>query len=201
MRQSLIIIFVFISIVLDAQTYKPMLVEGNSWNVLHYGYDYNYTQLLKVSTDTFINNIKYSKIISSYDSLSSIWTTTGYMREDTVKQKVYFLNIDTNAIERVYFEFNVKINDTIQVFGNKNVNYIRFNQIKLVDSVKIGSGYNKRIFVDYKISYGNILAADSVSHYVWIEGIGGLCGPLSSSQIPNISDPTKLLWVNLKDRR
>ncbi len=67
-----------------------MLVKGNQWNVLHYCYDFNLTQVLEISTDTVINNIKYSKIISAYDSLSSNWSLAGYMREDTLAQTVYY---------------------------------------------------------------------------------------------------------------
>ena len=113
MKYKLSFIFLNLSIVVFAHTYQPMLIKGNKWNVLHYGYDYNLTQVIKVSSDTLINDTIYSKIISAYDSLSSNWSLVGFMREDTVAQKVFFRPLGQKASEILYFSFNVKINDNI----------------------------------------------------------------------------------------
>ena len=198
--KTLLIVIIFLQVFwcINAQTYKPMLIKGNKWNVLHYGYDYNLTQVLEVSTDTIINDTVYSKIISAYDSLSSNWSLVGYMREDTLAQEVYYRSLDTNATNILYYSFNVKIGDSV-IISIVNMNeshlpldeyYYKYNQVDSIDSVKIGETYHKRIFVDYE---EGLLVSSILGHHVWIEGIGGMEGPISSSLAPNTIDPTQLL--------
>lgn len=171
---------------LNSQTYKPMLVQNNQWNVLH-SYccaglgpienDFNLTEVLKISTDTIIETKKYSKLISAYDSQASIWMLKGFLREDIIARKVYFRAI--NKDEVLLYNFDVKANDTIETtdfrfdLGNTTV----YNIIQSVDSIQIGTVKHKRI----TITSNFVDAFSSNRGHIWIEGIGGIEGLLTSS--------------------
>jgi hypothetical protein len=120
------------------------------------------------------------------------------MREDTLAQEVYYRSLDTNATNILYYSFNVKIGDSV-IISIVNMNeshlpldeyYYKYNQVDSIDSVKIGETYHKRIFVDYE---EGLLVSSILGHHVWIEGIGGMEGPITSSLAPTTIDPTQLL--------
>ncbi len=197
LKHILLLLFLCQSILLYAHKYIPMLVKGNTWNVLHYGYDYNLTQILKVSSDTLIDSLKYNKIISSYDSLSSVWSLVGFMREDTIAQIIYYKSLDSTAKELIYYCFNVKINDYFKLTSTGNdihdtISYT-FNQVVALDSIQIGNYYHKMVTVANCDGFCDpICKGDSITSFVWIEGIGGMSGLLESSVLPTVADPRQL---------
>ncbi len=197
-KHTLLLIILSQSITLYAHKYIPMLVKGNTWNVLHYGYDYRLTQVFKVSSDTFINNIQYYKIISAYDSLSNNWNLAGLMREDTVAQTVYFRSLDSTAKDIVYYNFNVKINDIIKLTLLDSIpheiGYYAFNLVTSIDSIQIGNFYRKKVTVINSNGFceDTSCSGDSIGGYTWIEGIGGMSGLLESSVLPTVADLRQL---------
>ncbi len=193
MRTKIFVFLIFGLAILKnsyAHKYITMLVEGNSWNVLHHGDDFNLTQVLKVSTDTVINDTVYSKIISAYDSLSANWSLAGYMREDILAQKVYFRPLGLNAKEMINYSFNVKVGNKIMISivdyfirssTDSSANQYIFNYyiVNLIDSVNIDGIYHKRVFADYYQDielYPDTEKGMSILNapHVWIEGIGDI---------------------------
>ena len=126
--------------------------------------------------DTTINNTSYKQLIKpflyhvSWGDQAPCWIypfgyTTGYMgalREDSVANKVFFLSAGTSN-ERVLFDYNLIVGDTIQ----RSCTIV----VESIDSVLIENSYRKR---------WNFQTCHEGSGYV-IEGIGsdnGLIEPL-----------------------
>ncbi len=97
----------------------------------------------------------------------------------------------------LYYSFNVKVNDSIilSVSTNSATVDTLYNQVKKIDSVKIGEIYYKRVFVDCP-AYSPFF----LIKHVWIEGIGGMEGIISSSYPPaDFITTLQLLCLSNKD--
>lgn len=122
---------------------------------------------IQLGKDTVINYKTY-KPIHDYtgDSIESHITAPkllGYLRE-TSDSKVYWLQKNTieNATEIVLYDFNARINDTIdQLIVTK------------IDTIKILNSNRKRISL-----------RDCSNHYEWIDGIGDMSYILSYNARP-----------------
>ena len=157
---------------LKGQTYKPMLVNGNSWNVLYTQQYYTFkcgnsypantyqkeTEVVKISGDTILAGKTYKKVFSSFDTLVLYWELRGFSREDTTDQKVYFTYGRDFDVEQVLYDFRLNTNDSI---------FIPYTLIvESIDSVMFGSAYTKRI--------------NFINGNHWIEGVGDLKGPFEA---------------------
>ncbi|MFA5046733.1 MAG: T9SS type A sorting domain-containing protein [Paludibacter sp.] len=162
--------------------YKPLLTKNNQWNVLHSSccpdiYKYNLTEVMKLSEDTVISGVLYKKLISAYDSLASQFTTIGYLREDRITNKVYYRPKNKN--EFLLYDFDVKPNDTIKITDFRSDGSFKYNNIVLsVDSILIGAEFHKRITLNSQNPDNPVGSA--FDNQVWIEGIGGTKGLLTS---------------------
>jgi hypothetical protein len=184
-----LIIVILVGFKSFGQTYYPLLKKDNTWNVLYesdinlkgaiakdslarlkcfYDYSafYRQTEVFKLSSDTSVNGTKYIKLISSFDSLSTDWKIKAFLREDTIKEIVYYNS--GNGTEHILYAFKVKVKDTIGI-----------NTVNFIDTIIINNIPHKRI----KLSYGR----------TWIEGIGGLQGLLTSSFPMPMCGPNILL--------
>lgn len=157
----------------SGQSYKPMLVNGNSWNVLYTQPYYTFkcgqsypntayqkeTEVFKLSGDTVIAGKTYKRLVSSFDSLTLIWNLLGFIREDTLEQKVYFKESYNYSEETLLYNFQLKVNESIS--GN-----FLYLTAQSIDSVLVGNSFSKRI----NFTNGN----------KWIEGVGDLKGPFEA---------------------
>jgi len=164
------VLLLFISFFIHGQSYHPLLIQGNRWNIQYIPHpsefkcgrisipDSTGTEILKISADTtIINGIIYKNLISSYDSMATVNSSIGLIREDTVAQKVYFMGGNGYIPwEVLLYDFNVKVKDTISY-------YI----VDSIDSIKIGTRFHKRIQLNNGI--------------IWVEGIGSLDGLITSA--------------------
>lgn len=120
----------------------------------------NCHKTLKISLgfDTAINSKQYYSILcyslDSSENSSKVYRNIGYLRE-TNDKKVYFINYyRRNDPERLVFDFNAKINDTI----NKWI-------VIKVDSIEISGFYKRRITLKF-------ICQDVFK--IWIEDIGDM---------------------------
>jgi hypothetical protein len=123
---------------------------------------------LKTDADTTISGIQYKKLIKSYDSLFSEFSTIGGIREDS--GRIYLHKWQ----EVLLYDFNLNANDTAVVFR-----YLRPYQsfvddvgvmIDSVSTIDINGDSRKQLFVEYHcIGYPEENAKD-----IWVEGIGSL---------------------------
>ncbi len=162
--------------------YKPLLTKNNQWNVLHSSscpdiFIYNQTEVMKLSEDTVILGVMYKKLISAYDSLASKYKTIGCLREDRITNKVYYRPKNKN--EFLLYDFDVKPNDTIKIPDFRSDGSFIYNNIVLsVDSIQIATETHKRITLNSRRVDDPV--GSEFNNQVWIEGIGGTKGLLTS---------------------
>ncbi len=166
-----------ISNVISGQSYQPLLVDGNRWNVLNKPFyttlkcgkdnsssDSIGTEILSLTADTImINGVIFRNLVSSFNTIS-----VGYLSEDTVKHKVYFGASYLHQGTILLYDFDAKIHDTI--YTNT------INIVDTIDSIKIGNQMHKRIRFNnaHDGSYGLYSRID------WIEGIGASNGLITN---------------------
>jgi hypothetical protein len=174
------VLFLFISLQFQAQTYKPMLIQGNRWNNQYIPHQSQYkcgkiyisdstgTEILELSADTTnVNTHTYWNLVTSYDSLSGPGQQTGLIREDTIAQKIYFIgDYGFLPFEVMLYDFSLNVKDTAWYEKDE---YRLYDIVDSVDSIKIGTQFRKRI----QLGQGK----------VWIEGIGALDGLISSAML------------------
>ena len=92
-------------------SYIPFPSDSACWNVEERGGDhiavwsYKYT----LNGDTIINNVAFSKMYSSYTG-----SLVGFIREDSTN-KIYFKSSYPNNFERLIFDFNVDVGDSVKI--------------------------------------------------------------------------------------
>ncbi len=165
--------FVFLVGILHSQTYKPLVVEGNRWNVLKQTeirflkcLDSNTiettsitTEVFKISTDTTIGETVYKKLVSQTDTSSKYWNLVGFIREDIAAQQVYFKEQSNYNIETLLYDFSVNIKETVDISYYSCI-------VDTIDSITINNELHKRIRFTNE--------AD------WIEGVGAINGLITS---------------------
>ncbi|MDB5282488.1 MAG: hypothetical protein JWO06_1563 [Bacteroidota bacterium] len=166
--------------VLSAQHYTPFLLNNSKWvvqvdspccqnacgpyNIVTYYY-------YQPTTDTQINNLTYKTLLRRYDNFyfgctggsysvaGGPYSLYGYLREDTLAKKIYFL-YPTSASDSLLYNFNLGLNDT--------VNDYRYGKmfVDLIDSfTSNGIGHRRLRFHGPDFNYG-----------LWIEGLGSTVG-------------------------
>jgi hypothetical protein len=164
--------------------YSQSIVSSNKlWNnIIHY-YD-NYwnwgTETIKFTTDTTINSLTYKKVERSLDENQQNWSLYGYIRENQNKQVFY--KISPQDTERLLYDLNVQIHDTIDVYGiytlynSAQLNSMRY-YVSNIDSMLIGQTYRKRI--NLTIPYN----ATKTSLEEWIDSTGPMGGILHNQYV------------------
>jgi len=165
--------------------YMPFMLNNSRWTVYtQYGdcqnddiYDVQWNYYW-TTIDTNINNLLYKNLYAKQDGgtyLCSYGTCNcaigspylfGYLRQDTIGKKVFFLNVDS-TYERVIYDFNIAVNDTVYKGAE--------------DTSWVGS-------FNYYESQGNYYRQVNVQNYIeylgwglsvpngWIEGFGSTAG-------------------------
>jgi Secretion system C-terminal sorting domain len=181
-RIGLYFLLVFSMNNLYSQGYQRLVETGNKWNyiieiptLLRASSDNNLTNSYFLTNDTIIDNTKYVKLMCSVIEYNKTETSyAGALREDTIKQRVYFLNRANKEI--LAYSFNDAVGDTIRVDSLPyNDGYV-VTRVRSVDTVDFGGILRKRVEV-YDVEYRNNLNPmppfELFSDY-WYEGIGSL---------------------------
>lgn len=201
----LLLAFTLLSVTGFAQyQYHPIPMDSATWNYTAYYYPgyrypiskYSYHLILK-GDDTVVNNINYYKVYlrSSGVQYRSTPKPTpnvasnpdfciGGIREDTSNRIVYFISFSsgyaskhTDTTERVIYDFNQQIGDTLHINGQDTAIYYPTRDaiyvIKDIDTVTIGNKTRKRF---------HAYATNSTNHpndsVMVTEGIGSSTGLL-----------------------
>jgi hypothetical protein len=169
------------NIVVEQQYPDRMVVPGNQWNELATQislppeYQYIKTYTTTIGRDTLIEGMTYYQLLTARDQSSSIWESNGFVREDTVTQRVYYK--PHGKAELLLYAFQVQVGDTLQSYSYmSDRDEILIAIVKSVDSVPIGATWRKRIAIHSTCQDESY--ADGAYH-TWVEGIGGLDGFLN----------------------
>ena len=124
--------------------------------------------------DTIINSILYSKFYVNPDTLQ-INYLRGFMRQDTLQKKVYWLNVDSTQ-EHLIYDFSLNVGDTVlvstgiySIFGFAAIKVIAIDTLFL-------NGQNRKRFTLKNVQQQFFNQMD-----YWIEGIGSSSGIIMGS--------------------
>ncbi len=148
MKKILLIVIFMAAMLVRGQKYVPLLDTNKVWNIHHdwtwEGFTYPYYLEISKTDNT--------KFILKEERHSQDIKEVGFLTEDTITQKVYY--IDENNDEMLLYDFSLVEGD-----------FFEYVKVTKVDSIQLLDGtYRKRIeFEDGFYSY-------------WIEGIGSIKG-------------------------
>ena len=178
MKMTVIVCIIMLNIIVSL---GQSIVNSNKlWYNMIYYYTHPYpeigTEIIKFTSDTVINSLIYKKVERTLDEAQMDWSSYGYIRENASKQIFYKFNpIDT---ERLLYDLNVQLHDTILVYGLSTYlgGYMGLEPmtlyVNLIDSVIIGQIYQKRINLGF-------YPADSLTVWEqWIDSTGSMSGIL-----------------------
>ncbi len=140
---------------LHGQDYVPLLDTNKVWNLFEdyftWGNTYpHYLERCDTDTTRFIVKKKFTE---------QVIAELGFLREDTVAQKVYYTNISGDN-EALLYDFTLDVGDTFQ--GTEWLEVLEVDSIQLLDGT-----LRKRIVL-----------VDGYGYHEWIEGIGNTWGGL-----------------------
>lgn len=152
---------------------QDWLSEGCKWNNLIYKYS-SFTidnESLIVGNDTIIGESTYNKILQYINGRTDEISKIGYLRT-TIDKKVFF-RPDTASNDYLIYDFNVKKNDTLTVYGITGFNDESYLSqidfcVKEIDSVSLNNSYYTRFHL-------SSIEAD-MNTDTWIDGIGNTNG-------------------------
>jgi hypothetical protein len=122
------------------------------------------------STDTVLFSKNYKKMKHIYDYPGFVTNQLmGYMREDTIARKVYFLEVGTTT-DKLLYDFSLSVGSTTLLdFPGTTGNFPNATYtVTAIDTVLTRAGYRKQ----FKL---NASASDTL---VYIESIGSIIHPL-----------------------
>lgn len=103
--------------------YRPMLVDGYQWNVLHQspyageGYPIVYqTSIWQIQGDSSINGTTYKKVMLCFSEDKTAWQLGALLREDVDEQRIYLLQ---NEKEHLLYDFGMKVGDQTKLYLNE----------------------------------------------------------------------------------
>lgn len=187
MKKLLQIVFLFLAVTLSgvegsAQNYKSFLGDSNTvWNT-HWGFcDGECTDTVRVTGDTIINSFAYKKIQGN-----SINNGIGFLRQDTILGKAWFLNTFNNN-EYLIMDLSLGVADPFVIYDFLNSPFTIY-----VDSVYYKSGL-KHIRFNHWISI-----CQQVEKLTFIEGSGTNAGVAYQPPV-NWPYPNTYLLCHFKD--
>lgn len=162
------------------QTIAHCVVEpGKTWSVANFPTSWPETvnsYYVKIGPDTIFNDIVYSKLLFSSDSLQTQWSVLGIIRESS--KKVYYK--ENKALSEILlYDFNLNVADSFEVHENVKM---------CVDSI-IEINTRKHFY----FSLNNQKTR-------WIEGIGSIAGLLDNGEgLTMVGNISKLLCCSHYD--
>jgi hypothetical protein len=142
----------------------------------------NYNNIFIIKGDSAIGGFTYKKyfIANSTNLALASLTFVGLVRQETSSKKIFAIKSGTSA-ERLIYNFNLNINDTVRVrpidrgyfeLSQPSVSYGYKLKVIQKDSILILGQYRKRLHL-VSFPFGVIVEK-------WIEGIGSDCGILNA---------------------
>ncbi len=205
MKNLLLIIFLFSSIISKSQTwiYHPMPDSNAVWNfeainpcpqIVNLFQDFSIT----ISGDTTINGLTYHKlftphVIESYSGTNCSSTFAGYkgaIRQDTILKKAYIVKPNYNT-EQLLYDFNMQMGDTVKgVIASISVDA---DTVISIDSILVGGSYRKK----WNITNGISIIEGLGSTYGLVQNsTAGLIGTFSNFSITCFSQNGASIYPN-----
>jgi hypothetical protein len=153
-----------------AQTYFPLPDSNAVWSV-------DYDKYL-VRGDSAVQSILYKKYYFTKDSLLSPSSLQfkGLIRQDSLHKRIFGIKKGQN-IERLLYDFNLNVSDTLTVFSFDFYSQLPLIvKVQAIDSFLVNGTYRKR----YKLIGYHFTGQPEY----WMEGIGSIFGPLN----PGLAD-------------
>jgi hypothetical protein len=168
----IVILFILLTKVSFAQTYRPIPESKVIWKVLFWDYSVFPCNLWEIryyylDGDTILNSYSYKKLYLKTDYLTCThvnypWGFYGGIRQDTLNKLVYY-NLITFNHDSLLYDFNLHLNDTVN-----NPNLSPYTQtVDNIDSIQLTDGSYRKTF---RLSPGGC-GQDKL-----IEGIGSEAG-------------------------
>jgi hypothetical protein len=126
-------------------------------------------------TDTTVLGKDYKKYFDVYTNPSFIFNThIGYLREDTVARKVYFLD-KTTLVENILYDFSLNVGDSLNLnFPNTSGNFPKgYYKVKLITNVMTRVGLRKQFNLKH------VSGSDTLKY---IESVGSIIHPTYMGQ-------------------
>jgi hypothetical protein len=142
MKLNGILLLLLIPLMGLSQTYQKTLKPGKSWEVCEpIGMGVTSTTPYVTICDTIINSTQYYNVYQYSGSPSSnLFLLQGFVREDSLTQKLYFL--DTNSVnEKLIVDYTLVVGDSFNYRGN-------MYGVVLVDTMSTVLGPRKTIHFD-----------------------------------------------------
>lgn len=137
---------------------QELIQENKKWNVVNCGmWGDCWTEALKISGDTIINQINYKKLLRAYDTTFTNWSYYGALRE--TEDKVFYRTTNSDE-ETLLYDFNLSVNDTFYGFYYDCPIEMTLQNI---DTITTFNGEQKERYTFY-------------NNEQWIKGIGSLNG-------------------------
>lgn len=123
------------------------------------------TDIFKLGGTIMENEIVYTSVLKSSDSILISWDTIGYIRE--VNRKVFYKPY-SKIYEFLLYDFGLELSSDIYMYNRLyGIDSLKFTVTK-IDTILIGNEKRKRMF----------LSGDQ--NEIWIEGLGSLKGLIFS---------------------
>jgi len=172
---NLFIIVLLLSKNIIGQGYIPTIDTTNKWYVLMGDYlacgpeteDFQ-THSLFFNGDSIYNSNYYHKLFSNYyedNSVNSSLHYIGLIREDTINQKIYYIESDLTK-ENLIYDYTIEKGDRININYNGIIDIFNGKVAVVTDVAYITLYGIKRKRVIFLIS--------DFFQYYWVEGIGSL---------------------------
>lgn len=183
--KKLLLSLILLSFYSKAQTYyKTIGSNKTQWDIFFAMYgvsqaektssplapNVNYGRYVAVN-DTIIAAKNYKKYYYGANT-STVNTHIGYLREDTVAKKVYYLD-KTSLIEDLIFDFSLNVGDSIYLNLVPTMNPLPkgYYKVKSIQNTTIKAGIRK----EFKLKHTTISSSDTLR---FIESVGSIIHPL-----------------------
>lgn len=149
-----------------------------------------FTEKIKFTTDTTINLLTYKVVERTLDKNQLNWNSYGFIREDANK-RVYYKHYASDP-EKLLYNLTLALDDSILAFGVHTFNNTVYLDsamyyINTVDSMLIGSTYQKRLHLSVRVG-GSLAETEQ-----WIDSMGSMSGILHNFNMKIGDDGYSLL--------
>lgn len=182
MRKLYILLLLSISITAKAQPYRPLLASINEWiyttSIMPVSQPQRMastscmwqfvTANMKYMTvgDTMISGMNYHRLFADVAGTGQL-CHQGYIREDTVIRRVYFME-PSLIPERLLYDFSMQPGDSIYVSSGGQFDYITtgYYYLDSITNYPMISGSTKAFYLH------NPMAQPFSAPLIWLEGVG-----------------------------